>query len=316
MSIVKKIVLSVTLIMILMTTAAFTAEKKPAFGFTNVSQAMMLHPLMAKFRIKEGRFSTDAIEKKSSHDSDTRRKDILAKQKELNEKQDKLSKELQKLDQELSLSLSALNVKYNNKKLSSPEKLSDQYNKEKGSIETEFWKKRRELQKQVAIIQEDLLKLNQENELLHLTSQTDTDRVFGMILDDIYEAIDVVSNHYKIDFVFNSSFSVERTPVNPSFTPVNPMGDFFAKDFKRDAEEVLFNHGEDGGAPLYMTLDYWCACQRWAFRNTVDPRMDKMILKGGLDMTPAVIDFVYQKHKVPAGHRDIIQEFLKKQGNQ
>jgi hypothetical protein len=299
-----------------MTTAAFAVEKKPAFGFTNVSQAMMLHPLMAKFRIKEGRFSTDAIEKKSAQNSDVRKNNILEKQKELNEKQEKLNKDLQKLDQDLSQALSALNVKYNNKKLSSPGKPSDQYNKEKGSIETEFWKKRRELQKQVALIQEDFLKLNKENELLHLTSQTDTDRVFGMMLDDIYEAVDVVAKHYKIDFVFNSSFSVERTPINPSFTPANPMGSFFNKEFNRDAEEVLYEHGQDGTPPLFATLDYWCACQRWAFRNTVDPRMDKMILKGGLDMTPAVIDFVYQKHKIPASHRDIIQEFLKKQSNQ
>jgi len=135
------------------------------------------------------------------------------------------------------------------------------------------------------------------------------------MLDDIYEAIDMVAKHYNVNFVFNTSFTVERTPVNPSFTPVNPMGDFFATSFKKDAADVLFKHGDNGEAPLSMTLDYWVACQRWAFRTTADPRLDKLIIKGGLDMTPAVVDYVYQKHNVPSSHRDIIQEFLKKQVN-
>lgn len=299
-------------------TAASTldaADKKPAFGFTDVSKAMMLHPLMARFRIKEGRFAPEADKGKVETNLAAKGKAITEKQNELQKKQEKLSIEMQKIDQELSAALSTLNVKYNNKKLSSPGKTSDQYNKEKDLIESDFWKKRRELQKQVVMVQEEYSKLHRENELLHLTSQSETDGIFSTMLTEIYEAIDVVSNHYKIDFVFNSSFSVERTPVNPSFTPSNPMGEFLSKDFKQDATEVLFEHGEDGRAPLFSTLDYWCACQRWTFRNIVDPRLDRMILKGGLDMTPAVIDFVYQKHKISASHRDIIQEFLKKQSN-
>ena len=130
------------------------------------------------------------------------------------------------------------------------------------------------------------------------------------MLDDIYEAIEMVTKHYKIDIVMNSSFTIERTPVNPAFTPINPMAEFLNKKLNRDAKEVLFKHGADGTAPFAMTLGYWCASQRWAFRNCIDIRLDKMILKGGLDMTPAVVDAIYQKYNIPASHRDVIREYF------
>lgn len=296
---------------------AVSAEKpsaKPSFGFTNVSKAMMLHPLMASYQIKEGRFSPEALagEKRTAKIS---LEEFEKKRKELVDQKAKLDKQIEKSDQDLSQALSALNVKQNvAKKVSAPDKSREQYNKEKTELENKFWVQRRELQVKVSDIDNELTRLNRENELLHLTSAEETARVFSKILDDIYEGIEIVANHYKIDFVFNSSFSVERTAVNPSFTPVNPMGEFFAAKFNRDASETLHRHGDDGAAPLMMTLSYWTACQRWAFRDTIDPRLDQMILKGGLDMTPAVIDFVYQKYKIPQSHRDVIQEFLKVSG--
>lgn len=296
--------------------ALTAAEKRPAFGFTNVSKAMMLHPLMAKYKVKEGRFVPEALKSRKEKDVKEARTSLEKKRNILIEKQKQLEEKLKKEDTRFSKAMSELNMKYNNTaKDSSPDKAPDEYNIKKNQIETAFWKIRREIQQEISLLKEEISKLNDENNLLHLTSQDETMQVFKIMLDDIYEAIDVVANHYKIDFVFNSSFTVERTPVTPSFTPVNPMGEFFASEFKRDAAEVLYKHGDNGKAPLATTLSYWCACQRWAFRNVIDPRLDKMILKGGLDMTPAVIDFVYQKYKVPASHRDVIQEFLKKENN-
>lgn len=291
------------------TQASFAAEK-PAFGFTNVSQAMMLHPLMAKFRIKEGRFLPEALKDKGPKDYEKARKDLGKKRKILVEKLQKLEEKLQKADKKHAKSIADLNMKQNLKD-SSPTSSSDEYNKKKNELNSKFWIQRRDLQKQIDAVKKELKEVVDENELMHLTTREETDQVFKIMLDDIYEAIDVVANHYKVDFVFNSSFSVERTAINPSFTPVNPMGKFLGTDFNRDAAEVLFKHGPNGEAPLSMTLGYWSACQRWALRNLIDNRIDKMIIKGGLNMTPAVIDFVYQKYNVAPGHRDIIQEFLK-----
>jgi len=307
---VKKSVLILVFFFTFSLSLVNAAEKKPVFGFTNVSRAMMLHPLMAKFQIKEGRFSPDNDSIKTEND---KLQKFEEKRKEILSERDKLQKLIEKSDQELSSALSSLNVKFNTKKNqeSSPESANNKYNEEKNSIENKYWVQRRELQVKMSDLDNELQKVNRENELLHLTSEEETARIFKVILDDVYEAVDVVAKHYSVEFVFNSSFSVERTPVNPAFTPVNPMGQFFAAKFTRDASETLHKHGEDGSAPLLMTLSYWTACQRWAFRNTVDPRLDQMVIKGGLDMTPAVIDFVYQKYKVPTSHRDVIQEFLK-----
>jgi hypothetical protein len=37
----------------------------------------------------------------------------------------------------------------------------------------------------------------------------------------------------------------------------------------------------------------------------------KFVLKGGVNMTPAVVDYIYQKHKISKTHRDFMQEFFK-----
>ncbi|NCB39784.1 MAG: OmpH family outer membrane protein [Erysipelotrichia bacterium] len=291
------------------------AKDQVLFGFTNVSQAMMLHPTMANFLVKEGRFSPKAS--KEARPSTEKLKEFETKRNKLLAEKKNLEEQLDKEDRDLSNALSALNVKFNSKsKDSSPNKPSDEYNKEKNSLENKFWVQRREVQIKLSGLENSLVKINQENELLHLTSNEETERIFKVMLDDIFEAVNMVSKHYNVSFVFNSSFSAERTPVNPSFTPINPMGEFFSSNFKQDANEVLYEHGEEGRAPLSMTLGYWVACQRWAFRNTVDSRLDQVILKGGLDMTPAVVDYVYQKHNVSPAHREIIQEFLKKQNTQ
>lgn len=312
----KKFILFVAFLLTFSAASSLAAaDKKPAFGFTNVSKAMMLHPLMGKFQIKDGRFTPEARTKRTAKDIEQAREALEKKRKAQIDKQKKIEEQLSKEDQKFSKALSDLNVKFNVKKVSSPDKLSDQYNREKNQLENTYWAKRKELQQQIIQLKDVIQKLNDENNLMHLTSAEETAKIFEIMLDDIYEAIDIVSNHYKVDFVFNSSFTVERTAVNPSFTPINPMGEFFADEFKQDAADVLFKHGDNGKAPLYMTLDYWCACQRWAFREVIDPRIDKLILKGGLDMTPAVVDFIYQKYKVSNGHRDIIQEFLKKHSN-
>jgi len=281
---------------------------KISFGFTNISKALMLHPTMAHYKIKEGRFAPVALKEKTTEPAGSRLKEFEANREKVLAEKKLIDEKIEKADKDFSEKFAKLNVKYGKK---SSAKVSDEYNKEKNLLENKFWAERQELLVKRTDIENKLKKLNDENTMLHLTSHEETERVFGVMLDDVYEAVNQVAEHYKVDVVFNSSFSVERTPVNPSFTPVNPMDEFFAMKPNRDAKEFLVDHGPNDEAPFAMTLDYWLACQRWAFRTTSDPRLDKMFLKGGLDMTPAVIDLIYQKHKISAAHRDVIQEFLK-----
>jgi hypothetical protein len=277
------------------------------FGFTNISKAMMLHPTMAHYKVQEGRFAP-AASKEKQPEPGRKVKEFEAERAKLIEAKAQEDAKIEKVDMTFSKELNKLNAKYEKR---SSEKGTDQYNKEKNQLENKYWIEREELVLKRAGIENSLEKLNEENAKLHLTSHSETSKIFSSMLDDIYEAVNQVADHYKVDFVFNSSFSVERTPVNPSFTPVNPMGEFLSMKPDVDAKEFLTDHGEDGRPPYAMTLDYWLACQRWAFRTTADPRLDKMFLKGGLDMTPAVVDLVYQKYKVSDAHRDVVQEFLR-----
>jgi hypothetical protein len=283
------------------------AKAPVTFGFTNISKALMLHPTMAHYKVQEGRFAPAASSEKRPEPG-KKVKEFEAERAKLLAEKTKEDEKIEKLDRAFSNALAKLNTKYEKR---SSEKGTDQYNKEKNQLENKYWIEREELVLKRATVEDSLEKMNEENAMLHLTSHAETGKIFSSMIDDIYEAVNQVADHYKVDFVFNSSFTVERTPVNPAFTPVNPMNEFLALKPDVDAKEFLTDHGPDGRPPYAMTIDYWLACQRWVFRTNADPRLDKMFLKGGLDMTPAVVDLVYQKYKISNAHRDVIQEFLR-----
>ncbi|MBI3037897.1 hypothetical protein HYY75_02440 [bacterium] len=289
------------------------ASDSQLFGYVNVAQAVIFHPLMAKFDMKEGRFDPSALGSDAPKNRDKAKLALETKRKELLAKKDNFDKVLSEIDksfEEKLKELVPLQEKVNATKGPAHIRALDEYNKRKGAIEREFWKKREDAKNQVNEAGEALKLTLNENATLHLSSPEETERIFKIMLDDVYFAIDAVTKHYNLAFVFNSSFSVERTPVNPGFTPENPIGGFLAGPIDAKVSDPLFSHAPDGKAPLYMSLKYWSACQRWAFRNCVEPRLDRMVLKGGVNMTSAVVDWIYQKYKIDQAHRDIIQKFF------
>lgn len=289
------------------------AEGIPTFGYVNVAQAMSLHPLMAKIDPKEGRFDLSALGAKAPPNRNEARQSIESKRAELTKKKASLEKNLNDLEtafQKRMEELTPLQHRINSLPPSARPPVLDEYNKKKTLIEKDFWLKRDETKVEldkVTVEMEDTVK---ENQLLHLTTVEETGQVFRIMLDDIYQAIDKVAEHYKVAFVFNSSFSIERAPVNPAFIPVNPLGEFLNKPLEGNPDDILFKHGKDGRAPLFANLSYWNACQRWALRNCIDPRTDRLFIKGGTSMTAAVVDQVYEKYKVPAVQRQVVRRFL------
>ncbi len=289
------------------------AEGAPTFGYVNVAQAMSLHPLMAKLDPKEGRFELSALGPKAPPNREEARKAIEEKRAALTKKKATLQKNLDDLEtafQKRLAELEPLQQRINSLPAAARPPVLDEYNKKKGLVEKDFWLKRDELKLELDKANVEMEGTVKENQLLHLTSVEETAQVFRIMLDDIYQAIDKVAEHYKVAFVFNSSFSIERTPVNPAFTPVNPLGEFLSKPLEGTPEDILFKHGKDGKAPLYAHLSYWNACQRWALRNCLDPRTDKLFIKGGTSMTAAVVDEVYEKYKIPALQRQVARRFL------
>ena len=56
----------------------------------------------------------------------------------------------------------------------------------------------------------------------------------------------------------------------------------------------------------------WLGEKNSTFLNCNDRRMTSFVMMGGLNMTPAVIDYIYQKHKVGKEQRDFIIEYFSK----
>ena len=289
------------------------AEGSPTFGYVNVAQAMVLHPLMAKMDPKEGRFDLSAMGGKAPANRDEPRKQLEEKRVALTKKKVALEKTLGDLEtafQKRMGELSPLQNRINSLPSSARPPVLDEYNKKKSLIEKDFWLKRDETKLELDKVATEMADTVKENQLMHLTSPEETGQVFRIILDDVYQAIDKVSEHYKVSFVFNSSFSIERTAANPAFVPVNPLGEFLGKPQEGNPDDLLFKHGKDGKAPLYAHLSYWSACQRWALQNCIDPRTDRLFIKGGISMTAAVVDQVYEKYKVAATQRQVLRRFL------
>mgnify|MGYP001574684866 CR=1 FL=1 len=289
------------------------AEGSPTFGYVSVSQAMVLHPLMAKMDPKEGRFDLSAMGGKFPVNHDESRKKLAEKRVALTKKKascEKILGDLEAAFQKGMGELSPLQHRINSLPPSARPPGLDEYNKKKTLIEKGFWLKRDETKLDLDKVATEMADTLKENQLLHLTSVEETDQIFHIILDDVYQAIDAVSTQSKVAFVFNSSFSIERTAANPSFVPVNPLGEFLGKPQEGNPEDLLFKHGKDGRAPLFANLSYWTASQRWTLRNCTDARTDKLFIKGGISMTPAVVDQLYERYKVSAIQRQVVRRYL------
>ena len=301
------------LVLCVTSSAPVAAKEAPQFGYINVAQAVAFHPLMALLDIKSGRFHPNALGLRAPKEKADAREALITKRKKLLEDRKLLGKQIEKINDQFKKrlgELSGLQAKINSLPEQSRTPVVKQYNKKKALLDQEFWAKREKVELELDRANSELESLKTENALLHLTTIDETQQVFKIMLDDIFTAVDAVSEHYKVAFVFNSSFTIERTPSNPKFTPVNPMGEFFKQKLTRPAKDILLKHGENGQAPMYTTFTYWNGCQRWAFQNCMDSRLDRMFIKGGVNMTPAVVDYVLQKHKIDKYHRDVLQTYF------
>ncbi len=292
---------------------ASAADEAPTFGFINVSQALLFHPLMRHFDTTHNLFRPEALNRKELPN----RKDDLAKiEKDREarvEARAKLEKELQVAAKQFGDELAALDAQSTQVSTTKGTELkkaqAGTVTKKRGQIETDFWKVRERIQGEMAKLDGELEKLGERGRTLHLTTPEETATIFKVILDDVYNSIDQVAKAYKLAFIFNSSFIVNRVPANPKFRPENPMGAFF--DRKESlGKEGLYKHGAEGVPPLMMTLRYWTGCGDWVFKNTNDPRLDRLFIRGGHDMTGAVVDAIYQKYGIDKAHRDTVVEFF------
>ncbi|MDD3148651.1 MAG: hypothetical protein PHD82_15260 [Candidatus Riflebacteria bacterium] len=282
--------------------ATTNAQESSQFGYVNVADAVMLHPLMKDFDSTPKRFKLSAIKDSPADKAKINTIKIEAELKAIQSEISRINAEKVKLENSYLEDLKKLPpVKNADGKTS--EKSQDQYNSEKDKIDSAFFRNARNLNQELQKMQAKIVQLNREAEYAAHASQEETAQVFSLILDDVYEAVEAVSKFYKISFVFNSSFEFARIAGNLA-TP-NPMPEFFS------SLDTRLND-EEGKLIVGAGLNAWLSNRNGNLINCDDRRLSSFVLKGGLNMTPAVVDYIYQKHEISKTHRDFIQDYFKK----
>ena len=286
--------------------SALQAQDQVQFGYVNLAEAVLLHPLMKDFDAKPRRFRITAIkgdvEKVRTQNLAKIKSEVEQAQKELKTLEENRRKE----ESEYTKQLQNL-IKQKNTSPKSGEISMEKYNEERKSVDLEFTRKLRALRIEMQKVQNSIAKLNQESEYAEHASHEETQKVFALILDELYEAVDAVSKFYKIPFVFNSSFEFSRNSNEVTIT--NPMPEFF-KDL-----DYRLSEDPEGKITVAAGIKGWLDLKNNNLVNCIDPRLTNFVIKGGVNMTPAVVDYIYQKHEISKSHRDFIQDYFRKVGS-
>ncbi len=283
-------------------TSPAPCQENLQFGYVNVADAVMLHPLMKDFDPVSRRFKLSALKTDQTARTAQNAKKAAEELKSVQSQIKKINNQKIKLENTHIENLKKLARTKNSGSETSGNFLKE-YNEEKAKVDSAFFSESGKLNEELQKLQAKVVQLNKEAEYAGHASLEETSQVFSLILDDIYEGIEGVAKFYKIPFVFNSSFEFART-MSKMITP-NPMPDFFGS-----LNEKL--NQEEGKLTLGASLNAWLNNRNDNLVNCDDRRLSSFVLKGGLNMTPAVIDYIYQKHDVSKDHRDFIQDYFKK----
>lgn len=275
------------------------------FGYVNVADAMLLHPTMRYFNAKAKRFTLKAL-------------NGVDENKRLSESQTDYKKNLENLKQSLKDVEEARRTRDNEyveelKAVTIPEKTlktmskeqQDKHNIKKTEIEKKYYTDVDVLRRKAYDLKQRLDKYANESIYIGLTSDIETSKIFSLMLDDIYSAMETVADHYKVSFVINSS--AEISFIEGNFNSDNPM-DHFLKDFDQTVQE------KEGKSITAAAINNWLMSKNTSFYNCNDRRLTSFVMRGGVNMTPAVVHYIYQKYKIGKDQCDFIFEYFDKLG--
>ena len=259
---------------------------------------------MKNFNNKAARFSLKALKNvKVEKRQESKRSEISKTTKETIKQIENLKKQKIQAEEKFLKKLKELGKQ--KKGTPSSQISTDKYNKMKKQIESAFFEEKSSIKRQLKKMEANLKKLNLEANYTDLANHQETAKVFELILDDTYKAIDKIADHYEIPFVFNSSFAFDKS-ISSNVIAGNPMEKFFDH-----FEEIENDDTDEAKLNLATELKFWLENKNRNLINCGDTRLSKFVLKGGINMTPAVIDYVYQKYNISQKQRDFIQKFHK-----
>ncbi len=279
------------------------AEATQSFGYVNVADAMLLHPTIRHFDPVSKRFKLEALkgvnpEKRLEQNKETFKEDM----KKLEDSLDALQKQREKLEEKYFQASSKLVVSEEELKNMS-ESQKNQYNEKKKTIDSKYYDQADELRKKIYAAKQKIESFKDEAKYADLTSADETNKLFSLMLDDVYDAMGAVAKHYNVSFVFNSS--AEIAYIQSKMYADNPMKAFF-DNFDQTVQD------RDGKLITMGAFSNWLGEKNSTFMNCNDRRLTSFVMMGGLNMTPAVIDYIYQKYNIGKDQRDFIIEYFEK----
>lgn len=273
------------------------------FGYVNVADAMLLHPTMRYFDSKAKRFKLEALkgidkEKRAEENKAKFKADLEKLEQNINE----LVAERTELEEEYDKELKKISVS-DEKFQEMTEKEKAKYNEKKSKINSKYHNDADEIRKKIYYAKQQVEEFKKSSIYTGFASQGETNRIFSLMLDDVYDAMGAVAKHYNVSFVFNSS--AEISYIEGRMTATNPMVDFL-DNFEQSGQD------REGKKIMGAAFSSWLEEKNSTFLNCNDRRLSSFVMMGGLNMTPAIIDYIYQKHKVGKAQRDFIVEYFDK----
>ncbi len=277
-------------------------KQQSQFGFVNISDVMLLHPIMVDFNPVSKRFKLEALKG-------------IDKDKKIEENKLKFRVELNKLEDQIK--------EYNSKKveieeiyleqsqnLLSDDKLAkmskkdrDSYFEKRAKIDNKYCDEINDINNKIYVINEKIK--NHKNSAVFNgdTTVEETDKLFSLMLDDIYEAMNSIAKKKNLMFVFNCSAELAINSGNMQVH--NPLHSFF-----HSLKETLKN--KDGVKTTGASIYAWLREKNNAFINCTDKRLPSFVMLGGYDMTADVIDNIYEKYKIGNEQREFIKDYYNK----
>lgn len=305
----------IRLMMVLLVLAAgfvspVAAEQAPQVGHCNIAMAVMLHPLMAQIDTATGRFRSSALPNGATLVGQAAG-ELEEKRKELLKEASSLRQELANVNQEFISKLHELNRERDKapkagQNQSSPAPSTDEYSNRRRSLEQEHRQNIITIRERLATREGKLEKLNAEARLTDLLPVTDTERVFKLILDDVYEAANIVIEREKLAFTFNSATTYRYAMPSGQAATENPIAELLSS---RPPAKT----GSDQEYAAMSRLYRWSTGEKSQLYHCGDERMTQFVVKGGKDITAAVVSEIYKKHQVPSGACDLVQKLFRTQ---
>ena len=282
-------------------------------GYVDVLTVLLFHPSMADYSVSDNRFELTVPKdvpdsergeymKKLVDEHQLMVEDVERKLAETEEKYQKTDVRITLARQELNDRHQKLREQYQHRLEDAPEsgkeKVRNEWREEVKKLEEDFFTTNKSLKIEREKLKRRIQEFNDELQKASFSTRKYTMEKFQEMFDDINEAIDEVAGRNEVDLVFNQSVTTVYYPEEKESVVYDNAYRMFLDGVRQGGkkrEETLKHYGP-------VQLDFWYGEKSRVFRNLIIMGLDqvfyRIILKGGMDLTGEVLQYVLDKHRV------------------